>query len=188
MLLAICVNTPIDHNVLHNLRAHVARCSASCVNWTLELVRSGNNSVLVRSGNSAKPSVEGIYTQRMPHHLVCSVFETTCFSSRLDIPALASLIGNILDERHYKTSSRHVRWSVDAQSSRMVSEKWIKLLWTFIHAEVDRLNEGHDYTPEELKVGVLCNNGANLRPGRASLVRVTPHSPRTPDAVRPLRV
>ncbi len=34
MLLASCVDTPIDHNVFHrpNLRAHVARCSASCVN------------------------------------------------------------------------------------------------------------------------------------------------------------
>ena len=36
MLLASCVNTPIDHNVFHILRACVARCSASCVNWALE--------------------------------------------------------------------------------------------------------------------------------------------------------
>ena len=35
MLLASCVNTPIDYNVFHNLRAHVARCSASCVNGPL---------------------------------------------------------------------------------------------------------------------------------------------------------
>ncbi len=33
MLLATCVNTPIDHNVFQNLRTPVARCSASCVNW-----------------------------------------------------------------------------------------------------------------------------------------------------------
>ncbi len=33
MLLASWVNTPIDHNVFHNLRTRVARCSASCVNW-----------------------------------------------------------------------------------------------------------------------------------------------------------
>ena len=39
MLLASCVNTPIDYNVFHNLRAHVARCSASCVNWTRECMR-----------------------------------------------------------------------------------------------------------------------------------------------------
>ncbi len=37
MLLASCVNTPIDHNVFHYLRAHVARCSASCVNRTQEV-------------------------------------------------------------------------------------------------------------------------------------------------------
>ena len=35
MLLATCVNTTIDHNVFHNLRAHVARWSASCVNGPL---------------------------------------------------------------------------------------------------------------------------------------------------------
>ncbi len=33
MLLASCVNTPINHNVFHNLCAHVARCSTSYVNW-----------------------------------------------------------------------------------------------------------------------------------------------------------
>ena len=33
MLLATCVNTPIDHNMFQNLRTPVARCSASCVNW-----------------------------------------------------------------------------------------------------------------------------------------------------------
>ncbi len=32
MLLAICVNTPIDHSVFHNLLMPVARCSVSCVN------------------------------------------------------------------------------------------------------------------------------------------------------------
>ncbi len=32
MFLATCVNTPIDHNVFHNLHACVTRCSASCVN------------------------------------------------------------------------------------------------------------------------------------------------------------
>ncbi len=32
MLHATYVNTPIDHNVFHYLRAHVARCSVSCVN------------------------------------------------------------------------------------------------------------------------------------------------------------
>ncbi len=31
MLLGSCVNTPIDCSVFHNLRAHVARCSTSCV-------------------------------------------------------------------------------------------------------------------------------------------------------------
>ena len=35
MLLATCVNTPIDCSVFHNLYAHVARCSASCVNGAL---------------------------------------------------------------------------------------------------------------------------------------------------------
>ena len=35
MLLATCVNTPIDHNVFHNLHVPVARCSASCVNGAL---------------------------------------------------------------------------------------------------------------------------------------------------------
>ncbi len=35
MLLATCVNTLIDHNVFQNLRAPVARCSSSCVNWAL---------------------------------------------------------------------------------------------------------------------------------------------------------
>ena len=35
MLLATCMNTPIDHNVFHNLHARVARCSASCVNGAL---------------------------------------------------------------------------------------------------------------------------------------------------------
>ncbi len=35
MLLTSCVNTPIDHSVFRYLRALVARCSASCVNWTL---------------------------------------------------------------------------------------------------------------------------------------------------------
>ena len=34
MLLASCVNTPIDHHsVFHNLPVCVVRCSASCVNW-----------------------------------------------------------------------------------------------------------------------------------------------------------
>ncbi len=33
MLLASCANTPIDHNVFHNLHA---RCSMSCVNWDAE--------------------------------------------------------------------------------------------------------------------------------------------------------
>ncbi len=33
MLLASCVNTPIDHNVLHYLCIPVVRCSVSCVNW-----------------------------------------------------------------------------------------------------------------------------------------------------------
>ena len=37
MLLASCVNTPIDHNVFQNLCIPVARCSASCVNWALHL-------------------------------------------------------------------------------------------------------------------------------------------------------
>ncbi len=32
MLLATCVNTPIDNSVSHNLLMPVARCSASCVN------------------------------------------------------------------------------------------------------------------------------------------------------------
>ena len=32
ILLATCVNTPIDHSVSHNLLTPVARCSASCVN------------------------------------------------------------------------------------------------------------------------------------------------------------
>ncbi len=32
MLLASCVITPIDHNVFHNLCAHVARCSVFCAN------------------------------------------------------------------------------------------------------------------------------------------------------------
>ena len=36
MLLATCVNTPIDHNVFQNLCTPVARCSASCVNWALD--------------------------------------------------------------------------------------------------------------------------------------------------------
>ena len=71
---------------------------------------------------------------------------------RLDLPALASLLANIVEERQYKTASRHVRWSVDAESSRMVSEKWIKLLWTFVHTEIDRLNEEDEYQGEELKV------------------------------------
>ena len=39
MLLASCVNTPIDHKVSHNLLASVARCSVSCVNWALERQR-----------------------------------------------------------------------------------------------------------------------------------------------------
>ncbi len=33
MLIANCVNTSIYCSVFHNLYAHVARCSASCVNW-----------------------------------------------------------------------------------------------------------------------------------------------------------
>ncbi len=34
MLLASCVNTPIEHNVFYNLHVLVvARCSASCMNW-----------------------------------------------------------------------------------------------------------------------------------------------------------
>ena len=73
---------------------------------------------------------------------------------RLDLPALASLLANIVEERQYKTASRHVRWSVDAESSRMVSEKWIKLLWTFIHTEIDRLNEENEFQGEELKVSI----------------------------------
>ncbi len=32
MLLASCVNTPIDHSVFHYLDAPVTRCSVSCVN------------------------------------------------------------------------------------------------------------------------------------------------------------
>ncbi len=32
MFLATCVNTPISYSVFHYLRAHVARCFASCVN------------------------------------------------------------------------------------------------------------------------------------------------------------
>ena len=35
----------------------------------------------------------------------------------------------------------------------MVSEKWIKLLWAFIHTEIDRLNEENECQGEELKVG-----------------------------------
>ena len=65
---------------------------------------------------------------------------------------MASLLANIVEERQYKTASRHVRWSVDAESSRMVSEKWIKLLWTFVHTEIDRLNEENEFHGEELKV------------------------------------
>ncbi len=38
MLHATCVNTPIYYSVFHNLRAHVARCSASCVNDALSRV------------------------------------------------------------------------------------------------------------------------------------------------------
>ncbi len=33
MLLATCVNTPVDNNVFQNLHTPVARCSVSCVNW-----------------------------------------------------------------------------------------------------------------------------------------------------------
>ena len=33
MLLASCVNAPIDCRVFHNFRACAARCSTSCVNW-----------------------------------------------------------------------------------------------------------------------------------------------------------
>ncbi len=36
MLLASCVNSPIEHNVFHCLHVPVAGCSASCVNWALE--------------------------------------------------------------------------------------------------------------------------------------------------------
>ncbi len=35
MLHVTCVNTPIYYSVFHNLHAHVARCSASCVNGAL---------------------------------------------------------------------------------------------------------------------------------------------------------
>ncbi len=48
MLLASCVNTPIDHNVFHNLHARVARCSASCVNWAQKSVKA--NSHALRNG------------------------------------------------------------------------------------------------------------------------------------------
>ncbi len=75
---------------------------------------------------------------------------------RLDIPALASLLGNVIEERHYKTGSRHVRWSVDSESSRMVSEAWVKILWSFIHSEIDRLSEaeGKDLVEVDLKVRI----------------------------------
>ncbi len=39
MLLATCVNTPICCSLFHNLRARIARCSASCVNGALGGVR-----------------------------------------------------------------------------------------------------------------------------------------------------
>ncbi len=40
MLLVRCVNTPIDHSVLHYLHTPVARCSASCANRAQAHLRS----------------------------------------------------------------------------------------------------------------------------------------------------
>ena len=61
MLLATCVNTPIYCSVFHNLRACVARCSASCVNGALLSVGfpTGANS----SMNSLQKSAGRFATQ-----------------------------------------------------------------------------------------------------------------------------
>ncbi len=40
LMIASCVNTPIDHNVFHYLRTRVTRCSASCVNGAQAMLQS----------------------------------------------------------------------------------------------------------------------------------------------------
>ncbi len=56
-LLVSCVNTPIDHNVLHSLHLPVARCSASCM-------------------NGPSSDAEQVYTATQPPQWTCSL--VTC--------------------------------------------------------------------------------------------------------------
>ncbi len=52
----------------------------------------------------------------------------------------------------------------------MIGEKWMKLLWTFLHNEIDRLNEGKDYCDDDLIVSIICINLHNYR------VKIQPNS------------
>ncbi len=67
MLLASCVNTPIDHNVFHYLHMPVARCSVPCVNWALGVNEVSSQIVLVRRrrrSRSKRRACEAILPKR----------------------------------------------------------------------------------------------------------------------------
>ena len=55
MLLATCVNTPIDHSVFHYLLAPVARCSAPCVNRGLRYPSVPTHSLTLLSQPMGSP-------------------------------------------------------------------------------------------------------------------------------------
>ncbi len=66
ILLAICVNTPIDHKADHNWCARVVRCSASCVNWAL------------RSLHTTHQCISNVHWHQAGHHCCPWVKEYMC--------------------------------------------------------------------------------------------------------------
>ena len=76
ILLASCVNTPIDHNVFHNLRVHVARCSASCVNWAWRRITSAGVTDLSPPLDPTRPckTTQSGQTGRFHTKTCCFVF------------------------------------------------------------------------------------------------------------------
>ena len=77
------------------------------------------------------------------HDLVNTVFsdvepEDNHMFQRLDIPALASLLNNLLDEDKYRTAYRHIPWSPDDENEVIVLFMCFVLIYiikTMLHRE-----------------------------------------------------
>ena len=61
---------------------------------------------------------------------------------RFDIPALASLLINVLDEQVYRNGREQIPWVLNGES--LPNPRWIKMLWSFIKAECVRLTKDKD--------------------------------------------